>query len=323
LNNVADTRLKQVFAEIDRIAADNRSGAAEMIGRVSEVFALLESIASTIQKLDPQAAIRIVLDTCAALIKAQPDMAGLARLASLVAAQMSTDEQSQKRASTRDLFSQAALTARRFVEHAARAAARVAAIAAETIPEGASVLTHSRSSTVLSAFLEARRAGRSFSVIATESRPGLEGRALAEQLASHGIEVTLIADAAAGLIMKDADLLFFGADRITPQSVINKIGTRMLALLARESGLPCYTLSDTTKFINQSFDPIRADEQSGDEIWPDAPRGVKIINRYFEPTPLEYFTAILTEEGHLSAEEARTRAESFEIDTSLLDQSDS
>jgi translation initiation factor 2B subunit (eIF-2B alpha/beta/delta family) len=54
-------------------------------------------------------------------------------------------------------------------------------------------------------------------------------------------------------------------------------------------------------------------------LWPDPPDGVVIVNRYFEPTPLRYFTKIITEDGWLNPEEARKLAEGKRLNKALRD----
>jgi translation initiation factor 2B subunit (eIF-2B alpha/beta/delta family) len=209
----------------------------------------------------------------------------------------------------------------RFIEDAQRAAHAAALHSADLIHDGSTILTHSRSSTVLEAFLEAHRGGREFSIIITESRPMLEGRSLGESLAEKGIRVTLIADAAASLVMDQVDLVLVGADQVMPEHLVNKIGTRMIALAARESGLPVYAACDGSKFNSADyFWRLRRDERSSSELWPNAPLGIDIFNRYFEPVPLTHFTAIITEAGTLSIDEASRRAEAVSLDNGLADE---
>ncbi|HWP43409.1 MAG TPA: translation initiation factor eIF-2B [Blastocatellia bacterium] len=308
-----DSALQGVYSQIDLIASDTRSGAAEILRRAEAVFSLLEHLNSGAESPDTREAIRIIIETCAALVRAQPGMAPLARLASAVAERARDYEQPLT-------LAQAALTARSFIERARLQAARAASVASGLIDEGATVLTHSRSSTVVAALLEAVREGRRFSVVATESRPGLEGRTLALELAREGLEVSLVADAAADSMMAGSSMVLFGADRVTPDALVNKIGTRMIALAARERGVPVYALTDSTKFIAAVAGLGEAgDERSGDEIWPGAPAGIRIVNRYFEPTPLDYLTAVVTEEGPLAPADARRRAESSRLDQSLIE----
>ena len=188
--------------------------------------------------------------------------------------------------------------------------------------DNAVVLTHSRSSTVLRALLKARREGKRLTVVVTESRPLLEGRTLAEELAREGVVVTLIADAAAALALQRVDLVLLGGDKVTPLSLVNKIGTRMISLAAQERGVPVYGLCDSSKFINIDARTFFNDEQrSADELWPAAPKGIAVMNRYFEPTPLGCFTKIITEEGPLAVEEAARRAEANFIEKALASRS--
>jgi translation initiation factor 2B subunit (eIF-2B alpha/beta/delta family) len=293
---------------VKEIACDNRSGASEMLYRAAELFRLLQEEA---RAGDLEGARLIILDACAALARAQPHMAPLANLASRVASSCGGAQ------SAEEAFNRAARAARSFSEQAARAVHQAVAHAAALMEDGAVVLTHSRSSSVLTSLIEAHRSGRRFEVVATESRPLLEGRTLGESLAREGIKVTLIADAAAALVMGGVDFVIVGADRVTPESLVNKIGTRMITLAAREGGKPVYSLCDTSKFIAAAL--ANDEQKSSDELWPDAPVGVKVLNRYFETTPLAHFAAIVTEDGPLAPSEASRRALAQPIHCELLD----
>jgi len=310
-NNRPTTTLDEA---INQIASDNSSGAAEILRRAGAVFTLLNRRSAEEAPADLANAQRLVTDICVALTLAQPDMSPLLRLASaaLSAARIPTIASHALQA--------AQDSALNFIENAERAARDAALHAAALIGDGATVLTHSRSSTVLAALLEAKRLGRAFSVVATESRPMLEGRTLAEAIAREDISVALIADAAASLAMERVDLVRVGADKMTPVNLVNKIGTRMIALAAEERGLPAYAICDTSKFIGDDCfsRPIR-ESGTASEVWPDAPKGVAVVNRYFEPTPLALFTAVVTEDGALPVEEATRRAAQASPDQTLVE----
>jgi translation initiation factor 2B subunit (eIF-2B alpha/beta/delta family) len=291
---------------ISEIARDNRSGAAELLQRAAEVFSLID-----VSSCDAQEARRKIMETCAALIKAQPCMAPVINLAGEVAQAISKPS-----LTAREVSDSAQESARHFVERAERAVEKVSHLAAGLIKENTTILTHSRSSTVLAALLFAHRAGKHFRVIATESRPLLEGRALAAELAREGVAVALIADAAAASIIGDVDFALVGADRITPDAAVNKTGTRMIALAAKEKNVPVYALADSTKFIDFSDDST--DEHPGYELWEDMPTGVEIINRYFESVPLDHLTRVITEDGALEIEDARRRAGQSLLHSSLI-----
>jgi translation initiation factor eIF-2B subunit delta len=294
---------------IKQIAEDNRSGAAEILRRAAEALFLL---GDTEQK-DIEYARGAVVATCVAIVRAQPHMAPIVSLASeaVRAAHVATRP--------REVMQAAAASARRFSDNAALAQTAAISHAADLILEGETIMTHSRSSTVLAALKHARALGTRFSVIATESRPMLEGRALAASLASEGVSVTLIADAAAAMALDRVDSVLTGADKVTPEALVNKIGTRMIALAARERAVPVYAICDTTKFTAYSDLGLSAGVRSADELWTGAPQGVGVFNTYFEPTPLAYFTGIVTEDGMLQPEQARQRAGTITIHQALLD----
>lgn len=172
-----------IDATIKQIASDNTSGAAEILRRAGTVFTQLNAASSQEDAGNFERAQQAVIETCTALAFAQSDMTPLLRLASaaLSAARIATG--------ARDSLKCAEDAALNFIANAERAAHDAALHSATLIRDSATVLTHSRSSTVIAAFVEAKRAGRDFSVVATESRPMLEGRALAEAVASQDIPV--------------------------------------------------------------------------------------------------------------------------------------
>jgi translation initiation factor 2B subunit (eIF-2B alpha/beta/delta family) len=167
------------------------------------------------------------------------------------------------------------------------------------IAEGSSVVTISNSTTVQHALRHAQRAGRRFSVICAESRPVCEGRQTAAQLASYGIPVRLMVDAAAVEAAASAHLVLVGADMLSMQGLVNKVGTRALAAVARHAGVPFYALCGSEKFLPPGFTPLEQIEWPTAEVWPEAMEGVAVRNCYFDTTPLELISGIVTEQGTL------------------------
>jgi translation initiation factor 2B subunit (eIF-2B alpha/beta/delta family) len=201
-----------------------------------------------------------------------------------------------------------------FLTRTAQAAHDAALRAAgHLIDDRATVLTHSRSSIVVEAMVEASKLGKRFSVVATESRPLCEGRMLASEIRRAGIPVTVIADAAADAALETVSLVLAGADRVTPANVVNKIGTRMIALAARERNVPVHVACDSSKFIAAREADDCADEHPSAELWPDAPPDVRVLNRYFEAVPLDLISSIVTEQGIITALEAASMARSREV----------
>ena len=305
-------------SSINQIASNSASGAAEILRLAGEVFSQLRGHQSKLSQRSVEEAQQAIFETSIALVRSQPDMSPLLRLASVAISAARTATSAQ------DALKSAEDHALKFIDSAERAVRTAALHAANLILPGATVMTHSRSSTVLTALVEAHLSGRFFFVVTTESRPGLEGRALAEALASEDIRVSLIADAAASLAMDEVDVVLVGADTITQEVLVNKIGTRMIGLAARERELPFYAVCDTSKFINGDYScrPVRdegRDAGSVNLLWPDAPAEVVVVNGCFEPTPLTLFTGIITEDGVLTTEEASRRAELASIDKQLSD----
>src|SRR5437667_215715 len=102
------------------------------------------------------------------------------------------------------------------------------------------IATISHSGTVREALLHAQRSGLGPRTLVGESRPLLEGRTLATELAAADIPVWLVVDAALPLLLSQAHMVWIGADALTDRGVLNKVGSLALALAAREYSVPLY-----------------------------------------------------------------------------------
>jgi methylthioribose-1-phosphate isomerase len=145
-------------------------------------------------------------------------------------------------------------------------------------------------------------------VIATETRPLLQGaRLTAWELTREGIPVTLIADNMVGYLMQqgEIDLCIVGADRIACNGdVANKIGTYTLAILAKEHGIPFYVAAPLSTFDRntKTGKDIPIEERDAAEVatlWGRclAPQGIAVRNPAFDVTPHRYISAMVTEKG--------------------------
>src|SRR6201991_3119706 len=187
----------------------------------------------------------------------------------------------------------------------------------ELIADNSTVLTHCNAGalatagdygTALGVVRGARDAGKRVAVIADETRPFLQGmRLTAWELAKDDIPVTVITDSMAGHFMKDRkiDCVVVGADRIAANGdTANKIGTYMVAVLAREHGIPFYVAAPLTT-LDQSLtsgDQIPIEERDSMEITHIrehqlGPEGVNVHNPAFDVTPHQFITAIITDKG--------------------------
>lgn len=184
------------------------------------------------------------------------------------------------------------------------------------IPDGGGVLTHCNAGglataeygTALAVMFRAHELGRKFRVYADETRPLLQGsRLTAWELSRAGIDVTLICDNMAGLLMAQGKihLVVTGADRIAANGdSANKIGTYSVAVLAKAHGIPFYIAAPRSTFDlsipDGSHIPIEI--RGEDEIRrgfgkQTAPDGVKCHNPAFDVTPAELIRGIITERG--------------------------
>ena len=133
-------------------------------------------------------------------------------------------------------------------------------------------------------------------IFQTESRPALEGRQQARILLRLGLEVNLIVDSAVSRVLPNMDLVLLGADHVTLNYFVNKIGSCAIALACQHFKVPVYVLADSRKFIATGKvpdEPLKREE----EVWEDAPKGVVIPNYYFESVPNDLVDAFVTETG--------------------------
>ena len=259
----------------ETVASDETHGSAWLSVRALE--ALRDGAAVAADEGDESA----VTDLARTLRDARPSMAAVANRVNRVLA-----SGARAPAAVRDRAGQAA-------EDALDADDASATLAAERC--GDAVATLSRSGTVLTALREATP-----TVLVGESRPACEGRDVADSLAREGLDVTLTTDAALAseLATRNVDAVLVGADAILADgSVVNKVGTRGLALAAAREGVPVVVVAAAAK--------VRPDEtahgETGASTAPydgDAPVGV--ANPIFDRTPAELVNAVCTERGVLN-----------------------
>ncbi|MDI6704594.1 MAG: translation initiation factor eIF-2B [bacterium] len=177
---------------------------------------------------------------------------------------------------------------------------RIAAHGKKLIKDKSTIMTHSWSRTFIEIMRNAREKVKG--VIVLEGRPLFEGRKTAKELLELGILVTLITDAQAGYFMSDVDLVLVGADSILPNgSVVNKVGTYLLALSARDKGIPFYAACSSYKI--RSDEELELEEKEGKEVMEEPLPNLKVRNVYFDITPPELIVGIITEKGVLKPNE--------------------
>jgi len=188
-----------------------------------------------------------------------------------------------------------------------QAIAQIAQYGSELIAGGDRIMTHSYSSTVVAVLKEAFTKYRALEVITTRSGPGRTGERTAQELGHYGIPITFIDDAAMGLYISTVSKVVVGADRVCADGkLINGIGTYQLALAAKMRGIPFYVFCETLKFDPRlKGEEVDLEEKATSEVV-EAGRllpKVSVKNPYFDITPLELITGIVTEDGLLRPEE--------------------
>lgn len=195
--------------------------------------------------------------------------------------------------------------ARGAVEQSVGADREAARLAADRLPDR--VATLSRSGTVETAL----RTGRPAAVLIAESRPGGEGVGVAEALADvTGVTLTTDAALAFELVDWDAEAVLVGADRVLPDGrVLNKAGTRAVALAAAEADVDCLVVCASDKIAaDADYDTEPRDPA---ELY-DGDADVAVANPTFDVTPADAVSAILTEQGELSTAEVGAVATTHE-----------
>lgn len=195
------------------------------------------------------------------------------------------------------------LASEQFLADLEESTQKIAEIGARRIKNNSTVLTHCHSSTVTNLLKRAKREGKVFEVICTETRPVFQGQITAKEMLELGARTTFIIDSAARFFINQVDLVLVGADAITSEgNVINKIGTSTVALIAHEARTPFYVVSELLKFDPMTMygDYEKIEERSPNEIWRDAPKDLVIRNPAFEVTRRDFIHGIICEEGIIS-----------------------
>ena len=170
-------------------------------------------------------------------------------------------------------------------------------------------LATSKYGTGLGPLILGKEKGYNFHVFSDETRPLLQGARLTSyELEKAGIDVTLICDNMASLVMKKGliNAVLVGCDRVAANGdTANKIGTSGVAILAKHYGIPFYVLGpySTVDFNTHTGDDIIIEEREADEIKtmfyekPTALPETKCFNPAFDVTDNSLITAIITDKG--------------------------
>ncbi|MBE0572261.1 MAG: hypothetical protein IH618_12020 [Ignavibacteriaceae bacterium] len=157
-----------------------------------------------------------------------------------------------------------------------------------------SVITLSRSGTILGILKSWHQKNKNIRVVVCESRPNLEGRLMAESLTREGIKTELITDAMLGLFISKVDAAIIGADVVLNNgNIVNKVGSKALSLLCREYKKPLFVVTAKSKLSkNKSF---KQKKENPKEVWDKNVKNLSVSNIYFEEIEKKFVTKIFTE----------------------------
>lgn len=292
----------KVQKSIDVIKSDNTSGSIELARKSVEVLMLLSNENFSLYQIKM---------TLRSLVKAQPAMASIFTFANNLLSSLENNKNQQ-------YSDQVNKYCIRFLSDLDNSDKLVSEKARNLINNNSTIITHSFSSAVLNTLTYAKKSGLEFSVICTESRPKNEGVKLAKLLGSKNINVKLIVDSAIFSFLLEADIIFVGADAVTSNGLVNKIGTLGLVTYAHQLKKPVYALSSNIKFLPKDYKLNLHQYKNPNEILPTKISNVNAINYYFDVTPLNLFTGLITEEKVLKPCEIKEKINHLNIHRNLI-----
>ena len=279
-------------AVVSRIRDDRRHGASQLAQLA------LEGLLNAIEEgagLDPIRQRELLLELVAALKQVRPSMQVIANVLRIWEARFELHYRRDPDHGI-DLGEEWAVMTRDLMNQLSQASSDSARHMAEMVGPGEVIMTHSLSSAVKQFFSWVKTKG--VTAIVTESRPLQEGILLAQYLSDLHIDTTLITDAQMGVWCKRATRIISGADCVLNDgTVVNKAGTFLLALTAREYGVPFYVCCESFKLVKQTPDELQLEEMQASELGVSSIPLVESRNVYFDLTPAKLVTGWVTESG--------------------------
>ncbi len=291
--------------EVEKIADDIRAMKIRGAGRIARAGVKALLITSRYSKAEDTPTFLKELEATAELLyNTRPTAVSLPNGIRYVIKRVSEARSTTTTTNVNELREVAIKAASKFIEDSEKAVEKIGEIGARRIEDGDVLLTHCNSEAAISIILAAWRMGKKIQVYVTETRPRFQGRETAEIFGKVGIPTFLIVDSAARYFMNRVTKVIVGSDAVAANgAVVNKIGTSMMALAAKESRTPFYVASETYKFSPETSlgELIKIEERSSSEVVPEENlknlANVVVRNPAFDATPPEYVDIIITEKG--------------------------
>jgi translation initiation factor eIF-2B subunit delta len=251
-----------VKENIELIESDNTSGSVELALKAVETINIL---AKNISYKDLKATKNLFQLTASKLVAAQPSMASIFTFLNSLLLDIDKSDD--------------ALEIKNIVEE-----------------HTSTYKNHLENSIMKNSLIFAKKQGKNLRIICTESRPMNEGIKFAKKLGEAGIKVELVTDSAIYNYLKVANIAIVGGDAIVENGLVNKTGTLGIALASNYYNVDFYSLCGTEKILPIGYN-LKISKKNPEEIISYKIKNVTPINFYFDITPLNLLTGIITEEG--------------------------
>ena len=190
---------------------------------------------------------------------------------------------------------------------------KIAELGSNFISNGGTYLTHCHSSTVTDTFISAYTQNKKFRIYVTETRPLLQGRITVKELLTSGVrDIYMIIDSLApGLLLENKikiGAVFVGADLLTQNGFVNKVGSLGIARIAAENQIPLYCLCTLLKYDPRPFSQELIEKRDSREIWENAPPELNFLTPAFDIIPYEKNITFVTEAGLLKGGQIESEA---------------
>lgn len=271
---------------IDSLSLDHKRGAAEIVTDAEILFNEIAELGLT----NPTSGYQLLIRAVNRLVKGQPSMAPVLNLLNEICLCWENSEEQWE--SFQECL-KAICTSFRIKKDAMFNAAGKLPRVRDTL------ITYSNSSTAAQMIIECyNRFGWPRRVFCGEGRPIMEGLIMSKKLQAGGLNVVLFTDAALMSRIVDADAVWVGGDSLSQQGLVNKVGSRALALLADKVKIPFISLMGTDKLLGpQMVDYFRLLPQNPREITASDDEDFNIINEYYESIPLKLVKYVFSEKG--------------------------
>lgn len=191
---------------------------------------------------------------------------------------------------------------------------KIAQIGGELISKYNSVLTHCHSSTSTKVIIEAAKLNKEIKAISCETRPKYQGHKTSKELSDAGVDVTLVVDSMAASLLSGQylapEVVIIGNDEMyIDGTVVNKVGSYSIALLAKTFNKPFYIATSLLKVaFDRDINDINIEMRERSEVWQEANDNINILNPSFDKVPADLISGYITEAGILTKDQIKDKS---------------